>query len=227
MRVIGAGFGRTGTLSLKTALERLGFGPCHHMTEVIERPGQIRRWLALAEGRPVPWDDLLGGYRSCVDWPSAAYWRELAAHHPEAKVVLTVRDPERWLASMEATILRRVRRGGALPGRLLSGVASLLGTDLAAFTRMTRLTVGERVFGGRTDDREHLLRVFRAHVEEVVAEIPAERLLVFEAAQGWRPLCGFLGVPVPDEPFPRVNAAADFDRNARARVGPLLWRRSG
>lgn len=231
MRVVGAGFGRTGTLSLKTALERLGFGPCHHMLEVLERPAQIRRWLAVeedrAQGRPVDWDDLLKGYDSCVDWPSAAYWRELAGHYPEAKVVLTVRDPERWLASVNATIFRRHLRGETFPDRAMSWVSSLLGTDFAAFARMTDLTVERRVFGGRMDSAEHLLETFRAHVEEVTAEIPPHRLLRFEVRQGWEPLCGFLGVPVPAEPFPKVNDTAAFERNAYRRIRPLLLRRSG
>ncbi|MFI6603938.1 sulfotransferase family protein [Nonomuraea sp. NPDC050536] len=220
MRVIGAGFGRTGTLSMKVALEQLGFGPCHHMSEVVERHGQLRRWLALASGHPVDWDELLGGYESCVDWPSAAYWRELAEHFPQARVVLTVRDPERWLASMNATILKQRRRP------LIQGLSSLLGTDLAAFIRMTRLTVVERVFDGRTDDRDYLLKAFTRHVEEVKATIPAERLLVFEVSQGWEPLCDFLGVPVPSEPFPRVNDAAHFDRFARSHIAPLMFRRT-
>ncbi|MEU8383102.1 sulfotransferase family protein [Streptosporangium sp. NPDC048865] len=227
MQVIGAGFGRTGTLSLKTALERLGYGPCHHMTEVIERPGQIRRWLALAQGRPVNWDDLLAGYHSCVDWPSAAYWRELAGHYPEAKVVLTVRDPERWLASVNATVFARHGRGRGLSGRAMRALSALLGTDLAAFTEMTRLTVEERVFGGRTDDPAWLLRRFREHIDDVEAAVAPGRLLRFEVAQGWGPLCDFLGVAVPGEPFPRVNDSADFGRNARASLGAMLLRRSG
>ncbi|WP_436762247.1 sulfotransferase family protein [Streptosporangium sp. V21-05] len=227
MRVIGAGFGRTGTLSLKTALERLGYGPCHHMKEVIERPEQIRRWLALAEGRPVSWDELLRGYDSCVDWPSAAYWRELAGHFPEAKVVLTVRDPQRWLASMNATVLGRRGRGRGWGGRAMRGLSSVLGTDLAAFARMTTLTVEERVFHGRCEDPASLLRTFQEHIDEVVAAIPPGRLLRFEVGQGWEPLCGFLGVAVPDEPFPRVNDSAAFGRNARANVGAMLLRRSG
>ncbi|MBG0832596.1 sulfotransferase family protein [Planomonospora sp. ID67723] len=226
MRVIGAGFGRTGTLSFKTALERLGFGPCHHMTEVIEKPVQIRRWLDLAEGRPVGWDDLLGGYDSCVDWPSAAYWRELAEHYPGAKVVLTVRDPDRWLASMNATIFKRRERGGTLAGRAVLRLSSLLGTDFAAFVKMTGLIVDERVFGGGGTDAQNALKVFRAHIEEVKAEIPPSRLLVFDVRQGWEPLCGFLGVPVPDEPFPRVNDAAHFERISRSKVGPMILRRS-
>ncbi|MDP9865983.1 MULTISPECIES: sulfotransferase family protein [Streptosporangium] len=226
MRVIGAGFGRTGTLSLKAALERLGFGPCHHMMEVMGRPEQIRRWLALAEGRPVGWDDLLDGYDSCVDWPSAAYWRELAEHYPAAKVVLTVRDPERWLDSMNATIFKQRDRGATLSGRAALGLSSLLGTDFAAFAKMTRLTVEKRVFGGHGSDPGHALKTFQAHVEEVKSVIPGDRLLVFEVRQGWEPLCGFLGVPVPDEPFPRVNDTANFARNARRHIGPMLLRRS-
>ncbi|WP_214411804.1 sulfotransferase family protein [Sphaerisporangium fuscum] len=227
MRVIGAGFGRTGTLSSKTALEMLGFGPCHHMTEVIERPGQIRRWLEIARGRPVNWDDVLGGYDSCVDWPAAAYWRELADAYPEAKVLLTVRDPERWYASMEATILQQRRRGSTAGGRLMRGISSLLGTDFAAFTTMASLTVDQRVFDGRLDDREHALKIFTAHIAEVKAAIPPERLLVYEVAQGWEPLCEFLEVPVPAVSFPRVNDTADFRSRARDRFAPLLLRRSG
>ncbi len=227
MRIIGAGFGRTGTLSLKTALERLGYGPCHHMKEVIERPEQIRRWLALAEGRPVSWEDLLRGYHSCVDWPSAAYWRELAGHFPEAKVVLTVRDPQRWLASMNATVFKQRRRERGLGGRAMRGLSSLLDTDFAAFTKMTRLTVEERVFGGRWEDPAELLRTFQAHIDDVVAAIPPGRLLRFEVGQGWEPLCGFLGVAVPEGPFPQVNDSADFDRNARADLAAMLLRRSG
>lgn len=226
MRVIGAGFGRTGTLSLKSALELLGFGPCHHMMEVVENPAQIHRWLARAEGREAGWDTLLGGYDSCVDWPAAAYWRELAEGYPQAKVVLSVRDPERWLASMEATILMQQRRGSGLPGRVVTGLSRLLGTDFSAFIRMTKLTVNDRVFGGRVDDRDHLLKTFRAHTEEVVATIPPERLLVFQAAQGWEPLCSFLGVPVPDEPFPHVNDTAMFARQGRSKILPMLVRRS-
>ncbi|MFF3442453.1 sulfotransferase family protein [Streptosporangium sp. NPDC002721] len=225
MRVIGAGFGRTGTLSLKTALERLGYGPCHHMKEVLERPEQIRRWLALAEGRPVSWEDLLEGYRSCVDWPSAAYWRELAGHFPEAKVVLTVRDPQRWLASMNATILARHGRG--LSGRAMRGLSSLLGTDLAAFAKMTRLTVQERVFGDCWGDPARMLRVFQEHIDEVEAAMAPGRLLRFEVGQGWEPLCGFLGVAVPEGPFPTVNDSADFARGARTNLGAMLLRRSG
>lgn len=225
MRVIGAGFGRTGTLSMKSALERLGYGPCHHMTEVLQNPAHIHRWLDLAEGRPIGWDTLMAGYSSCVDWPAAAYWRELADHYTDAKVILTVRDPERWLASMNATIFQQAARGRSWSGRTLATISTLLGTDFAAFIKMTRLVVSNRVFGGVTPDPELALKIFTEHVEEVKAAIPPDRLLVFEVAQGWGPLCDFLNVPVPDEPFPRTNDTAGFHQHARG-AARLVFRRS-
>src|SRR5262245_9239072 len=183
MRVIGAGFGRTGTLSTKTALERLGFGPCHHMLEVINTPGQLRPWLRAAQGDP-DWDALLSGYNSTIDWPCAGYWKELAAHYPDAKVLLTVREPEKWLASMRATIVAQRLRGRSLSGRAMRRVSALLGTDLAVFGKVVRLTVDERVFGGHMGDEEYMLKAFDAHIQEVQAAIPAGRLLVFDVRQG-------------------------------------------
>ncbi|GAA3575258.1 sulfotransferase family protein [Nonomuraea rosea] len=224
MRIIGAGFGRTGTLSTKSALERLGFGPCHHMTEVVQRRGQVHRWLALAEGRKTDWNSLLSGYSSCVDWPAAAYWRELADHYPDAKVILTVRDPERWLASMNATIFKQAKRGATLSGRTIHRISTLAGTDFAALVKMTGLVVRDGVFAGQMHP-DHALKAFTTHIENVKATIPPDRLLVFDVKQGWQPLCAFLDVPAPAEPFPRVNDAATFQQHARA-AGRLLFRRS-
>ncbi|MEO3870156.1 sulfotransferase family protein [Nonomuraea sp. B12E4] len=103
---MGAGFGRTGTASLKAALELLGYGPCYHMSVVIAEPYRVRQWLEVGEGRSRDWDTVFTGFRSALDWPAAAYWRELAEHYPDAKVVLTVRDPQRWWDSVSATIFR-------------------------------------------------------------------------------------------------------------------------
>ncbi|MQY07457.1 sulfotransferase family protein [Actinomadura macrotermitis] len=222
MKIIGAGYGRTGTLSLKAAIERLGFGPCHHMTEAV-RKEQLGGWLAKTKGRPVPWDRLLGGYESCVDWPAAAYWRELTEHYPAAKVVLSVRDPGRWAASMRATILAHHRRGRTLPGRALTGLSALLGTDLARFIEMTSNMPEVPGFADLSD--EELAKAFERHTEEVRAGVDPSRLLVFEVAQGWEPLCAFLGVPVPDEPFPRVNDTAQFQEQAKAMMRQLMLRR--
>jgi hypothetical protein len=225
MRVIGAGFGRTGTLSLRTALEQLGFGPCYHMLEVMNKPGQLRPWLRAAKGDP-DWDTLLSGYNSCVDWPTAAYWKELADHFPEAKLVLTTRDPEKWLASMQATILARRAQRESLRGRMAARLSKLIGTDLAVFNELTNIVTNERVFSGHMDDPEHLLKAFEAHVAEVRATIPAERLLEFEVGQGWEPLCAFLDVPIPEEPFPRVNDGEQFSDRARNTASRMLWHRT-
>ncbi|RFU36406.1 sulfotransferase family protein [Actinomadura logoneensis] len=215
MDVIGAGYGRTGTLSLKTALERLGFGPCHHMMEM-GRPGQLQAWRAKTRGEPVPWETLFTGYRSAVDWPSAAYWRETTAHYRDAKVVLSVRDPRAWVASMRATILTQFARTQSPPGRVLASLSSVFGTRFAAFVEMTSAMPEVREFPTLSDDE--LVERFERHTAEVVETVPAERLLVYEVKQGWEPLCAFLDVPVPDEPFPRVNDSAEFSSDARRMI---------
>jgi hypothetical protein len=215
MKVIGAGFGRTGTRALKAALERLGYSPCYHMSEVIARPNRVRQWLEIAEGRTPDWDAMFAGYQATTDWPAAAYWRELAAHYPEAKVIVSVRDPQRWYDSMSATIFKRAlaeRKPLPLHRRLIRWLVARRAPDFALYPRMARATVMDRIFGGRIDDRAHVIRVFERHIAEVQEAIPAGRLLVFDVRQGWAPLCAFLGCAVPDEPFPRVNDRAEFHR---------------
>jgi Sulfotransferase domain len=202
LRIIGAGFGRTGTLSLREALVRLGCGPCDHMRENFEHPERFALWdealRRKTAGEPIDWRPLLDGYRAIVDWPGAYFWRELTAAHPEAKVILTVRDPERWVDSIQSTIF------------------TLDDDELPA---VARDIVFARTFGGRLTDRAHCLSVFAQHNQAVREAIAPERLLVFDVKQGWRPLCAFLGVPVPeDEPFPRVNDTAGFhDQEVRER----------
>ncbi|MGH8967997.1 MAG: sulfotransferase family protein [Actinomycetes bacterium] len=215
MKVIGAGFGRTGTASLQTALEQLGFGPCYHMWGIIAEPHRIRHWLDIEDGRAADWDAVFAEYGSAVDWPASSYWRELADHYPDAKVILTVRDPERWYDSIASTIFARALAERRLPlrRRIVRWLVKRRSPDFALYPRMARATVMDRVFGGRIDDRDHLLSVFDRHVAEVKAAIPDERLLVFDVAEGWEPLCAFLGVPVPDGPFPRSNDRAAFHRD--------------
>lgn len=202
--VIGAGFGRTGTLSLKGALERLGFGPCYHMVEVIEHPEHVAFWQRATEGAEVDWDEILAGYRAAVDWPACNFYAALAARYREAKVILTLRDPERWYESARQTIFPRIMREVA-PDDAVARARS----------RMQRKVVIEQALGGDITDREHVLAVFRKHVAEVQRAIPPERLLVYRVADGWAPLCRFLERPVPDDPFPHVNATDDFHRRFR------------
>lgn len=199
LSVIGAGLGRTGTLSMKRALEILGFGPCHHMEEVMAHPEQIPVWHAAGRGEAVDWEKLLAGYRSTVDWPSAQFWAELAAQFPKAKVVLTRRDPERWYESFSNTILKLLQAPGPAPN-----------PTVGAILDMCRDVIVRRAFDGRLDDPAAIKAAFERHNASVEAALPPDRLLVFEVAQGWAPLCKFLGVPVPATPFPRVNSTVEF-----------------
>ena len=204
MQVIGAGFGRTGTLSLKQALEDLGFGPCYHMQEVGRRPSHVRLWLEYAETGNARWDELFESFESGVDYPVANVWVELADHYPDARVILTVRDPERWWESTNSTIYGF--RTAFAPW-FLAAVPYL-----DRFVDMVEKYVWEGLFDGRFTDRDHAISVFNDHADLVRSTCSSERLLEFEVAQGWEPLCAFLDVPVPDKPFPHLN---DTDETRR------------
>ncbi len=215
LSVIGAGFGRTGTLSLRIALEQLGLGPCYHMVEVFRHPEHIAVWERAGRGEPVDWEaELFAGYGSAVDWPASAFYRQLAERYPEAKVVLTVRDLERWHRSCMDTIFPAVAGGASLGDDPVAG----------AQAAMARRIIGEGTFGGRADDPAHAIAVHERHIADVKRAVPPERLLVFEVAEGWGPLCRFLGKPVPDAPFPKVNSTDEFREMVAARRaggGPL------
>jgi len=191
LTVIGVGFGRTGTMSFKMALERLGFGPCHHMSEVLGSEEQTQFWRAAARRETTDWDRGYAGYRSAVDWPTVHFWRELADYYPNARLVLTTRDADAWYDSVANTI------------SFSFGPEN----NPASFGRAV---IGETVFGGRFADRAHAIEVFEAHNRAVRAAFSGPRLLDYQVRQGWEPLCAFLGVPVPAEPFPRVNTTEEF-----------------
>jgi hypothetical protein len=203
LQVIGAGFGRTGTNSLKLALEQLGFGPCHHMFEVRNDPEQLPFWQAAARGDIPDWDQVFARYAAQCDWPGARYWRELAAHFPDAKVILSVRPADAWFDSFQATI-----------GRFLGPPDVHTDPDRRARAEMVHELIAQQIFGGITDDRAHATCTFREHNAEVQRTIAPERLLTFEASEGWEPLCRFLNVPVPETPYPHANSTEEF----RARV---------
>jgi hypothetical protein len=222
--VIGAGFGRTGTLSLRAALERLGVDPCDHMEPTLAQPDRVALWQEAAArkraGEPIDWRPLLEGYRGVVDWPAAAFWRELSTAHPEAKVILTVRDPGHWYDSMAATLFPLHRRVEESPwARMLLDLTGLANPALRDGYQVTEDLVWQATFDGRFAERAHALRVFREHERAVRAAIPPERLLVFNVADGWDPLCAFLGKPIPQgEPFPHVNDTPSFQRRARSEA---------
>jgi hypothetical protein len=193
LEVIGAGFPRTGTASLKLALEQLGFGPCHHMREIIMNPKSAALWVEAAKApAKANWDKVLEGYDSCTDAPGCNFWRELAAYYPKAKVLLSVRDPEKWFESTQATVLSPMMKN-PLPG-LEEFFATAVWRDV----------------GDRGSDHDFMIDLFHRHIENVKREIPNERLLVFDVREGWAPLCKFLGVPVPATPFPVTNSREEM-----------------
>jgi hypothetical protein len=201
LEVIGSGLGRTGTKSLQTALNMLGVGPCHHMVEVFAHPESMSLWIEAGQGKP-DWDAIFTAYRSAVDYPGAAYWRELAAYYPQAKVIHTVRDPDKWFESTQETIFAH---DGPAVGAMKAG--GVVGDFFESIT-------GE--LAGRLHDRAFMTDHFRRHSEAVEAAVAPERLLIYEAGQGWEPLCGFLGVAIPDEPYPSENSRAEFIGRIRA-----------
>ncbi len=205
LEIIGAGFGRTGTLSLKTALERLGFIKCHHMIEVATKADQVDYWSRIANQRDVPsWDEVFSGYRATTDFPACDFYAELADYYPNAKVILTVRDEDSWFRSVNETIYRVSQVMPSWLPRLVPRVGKML--DAVA------KLVWDGTFAGHAGDPVRAKATFRAHNEAVKDTIDPERLLVFEVKEGWQPLCEFLGVPEPDEPFPHINDTAQMKR---------------
>lgn len=196
LKVIGAGLGRTGTLSLKLALEHIGFAKCYHMSEMLSQfRAHLPLWIESAKGNP-QWDAIFAGYQSSTDYPGCMFWRELAAKYPDAKIILTTRDPDKWFESVTDTVFSEQHR------------ARLEGDPLMA--EFFALTIFDDL-GDRLGDRAKMVEYFNAWNQAVIDEVPPEKLLVFHASDGWEPLCEFLGVPVPPEPYPRVNSREEMN----------------
>jgi hypothetical protein len=216
MKLIGAGFGRTGTMSLKVALETLGFDPCYHMTEVFAHPEHTGFWISAWREEPADWDGVLGEYEAAVDWPACTFYEELMERHPHAKVILSVRDPERWYESVRNTIYEL---SVVIPRHPIYRIGYKL-VSIFVFRGSGNVDLaGEIIWQGTFDshfeDKAHAIEVFELHNEEVKRRVPGDRLLVYDVKAGWEPLCQFLGVEVPDEPFPRTNDAAQMRRRLR------------
>jgi hypothetical protein len=206
LRVIGAGVGRTGTYSLKLALEQLGYGPCHHMEEVLKDPSrQIPLWHAALAGKP-DWEAIFKGYAAAVDWPSAAFWRELATAYPAAKVILTARTAESWYQSYSQTIAKFMSGAHEAP------------PEVGPWFEMAFGVTGKSGFAPDASP-EATIAAYDANVAAIRSAIPPERLLVFDVKDGWQPLCTFLAEPVPAMPFPRTNNSEEFWDLARQVMG--------
>jgi Sulfotransferase domain len=205
LKIVGAGWGRTGTHSLKLALEQLGFGPCYHMLEVFPRPQHVAVWHSAALGERVDWKALFMGFQSAVDWPAAHFWRQIGTAFPDAKVVLTSRPSEAWYKSFHDTILEYALDMPTLPES----------EPRHAWQKMVQLIISEQTFDNRLRDKQAVIGAYEAHNAEVRRSIPKARLLDFESTQGWEPLCGFLNVPVPATPFPKTNSTQEFRDRAQ------------
>ena len=198
LRIVGAGLGRTGTNSLKVALETLLGGRCYHMYEAAQRDADTPVWERAVRGEPVDWPGFLHDFTASVDWPACSFWREIRAANPGALVLLSSRDsPEEWWESMRRTIIPRLHLED--------------GEDPATARRraMMRKLMSER-FSPRWTQREAAIEAYEGHGAEVRARVPATELIDWRPRDGWGPICSALGVPVPDEPFPHVNSAAEF-----------------
>ncbi len=199
LEVIGAGFGRTGTLSLKFALEMLGFDACYHMLEVMQKPEHQEVWMRASRGEANDWHAVFDGYRASVDFPSAIFWREQLAAFPSAKILLSLRDSDAWYKSVMNTIYpatvaaRELQDAQGRPHSLLADEV-----------------IWKGVFHGRIEDEAYAKSIFEQSNQDVIDSVPADRLLVYRPGDGWQPLCGFLGVAVPEQDYPRVNSTDDF-----------------
>lgn len=226
LKVIGAGCGRTGTASLKTALEMLGFAPCYHMFEVVKH-GHSARWSeAFSNPATADWAGLVEGFEAAVDFPASVAYVELMASFPDAKVILSVREPRSWAQSVRHTIWSPY-------GGELSWVMAPFRRDFQKMTRLFRSRFFKDTDGGLRSgaifNDASLVQHFEAWNAEVIATVPETRLLVFRASDGWGPLCKFLQLPEPLEPFPNVNDTAEFKdrlwtnwRAAAAKEAALL-----
>jgi hypothetical protein len=210
LKVIGTGLGRTGTYSLKLALEQLGFGKCYHMVELYQNPEGVKYFIKAEKGKSVNWNELFNGYSSAVDYPVARYYKQIIKLYPDAKVIHTLRDPESWYESAASTIF-----WASKPYSLkILKLAVHLPFSSTARKRIPVLWYNKKLakleFGSNLKDKEKVLKRYTDHFKEVISVIPKDKLLLFDAASGWEPLCRFLNVPVPDHPYPKTNTREEF-----------------
>jgi hypothetical protein len=215
LKIIGAGYGRTGTMSTYVALKQLGF-PCYHMMEVLQNKANATHldfWRMVANtpaGTQHDWEQVFSRYTAAVDFPASCVWRELLAAYPNAKVLLTLhpKGAEAWYESTIDTIY-------FTESRWQFKVLKLTTPFGRKFGDMTRKLLWQRTLKGTMNDRSRAIAQYRQHIEDVRASVPGDRLLIYSVDQGWAPLCKFLGVPIPAGPFPNVNDRADIKKIIR------------
>ncbi len=213
IQVIGAGLARTGTMSLKMALETLGYHQCFHIVELLKNPQRLKFLDPKLASGSSDWDAVFQGYQAAVDYPACLYYETLLKQNPTAKVILTLRDPEQWYQSVLNTVYRGKPKGVGDVVRLIKGL--LTSSDmrrLAPVFMYNDKLIWRGQFQSKFEDKAWAIQVYNDHIEQVKQRVPANQLLIFEVKQGWEPLCYFLDKPIPDTPFPRANSQAEFNR---------------
>lgn len=210
LKVIGTGLGRTGTYSLKLAIEQLGVGKCYHMVELFQQPERLKYFKKAEKGEKVNWNELFDGYKAAVDYPVARYYKQITEFYPEAKVIHTLREPEEWYESASATIFWASKPYSL---RILK-LAVHLPFSSEARRRIPVLMYNRKLseleFGKDLKNKEKVIKRYNKHYEEVIKTIPDNRLLLFDPKSGWEPLCRFLKLPIPLIPYPKSNTRKEF-----------------
>ncbi len=206
LSIIGAGFGRTGTLSLKHALGQLGYAPCYHMHEVSKNPEHIALWQAVTDHKTINWNNLFNSYQAAVDWPTSSFWQQLAEYYPQAKIILTIRNADEWYESIQNTIYY-----------VLSQPVSKDNPIKRELGLMTRQLILENTFHGYLGNKDKAMKIYEQHNEKVRQTISADRLLVYNVKEGWEPLCNFLNCPIPYDNFPKTNSTIEFRNDVHSK----------
>lgn len=223
IKVIGAGLPRTGTSSVKIALEELGFAPCYQMRELLSHPEQINFWTQASRGKAIDWDLLFKDYQGTVDFPSYRYYEQLLQYYPDAKVILTVRDAYAWYDSVLKTIYQVTEpSSGQKFLKTLELLDSSRKQDLDRIWSFVEKELWQLDFQGKFAEKQYAIQVFHQHIEEVKQNVPLNQLLVYQVTEGWESLCRFLNVPIPNKPFPCLNKRATFKQRLRQLLSPNL-----
>lgn len=211
LKIIGAGFPRTGTTTLKQSLETLVCDHVYHMKELLVNPDRLKYWKELSETGTTDWDSLYDGFDGTVDFPGYPWYKEHMKRYPDAKVILTVRDFDSWYKSVDSTVYRA---GPQTPGEKIKMMGKLLTNSrirkVVACIKFFKKTFFAGEMDGKFEDKAHAKMVWERHIESVKAHVPPEKLLVYDVREGWAPLCKFLGVEEPAEPLPHLNKKENF-----------------
>ena len=208
LRIIGASYGRTASLSLKKALEILGYTKCYHMSEVVTNPKHSELWLRAWKGEFI-WDDIFNGYQAAVDWPVAAFWPELMEAYPRAKIILSIRDPEAWYESAKNTIFKSMDEGMRSEN-----------LEIRKRITMAKEIIVEGTFNGELNNKEHCIRIYNENIDRCKRDVESERLIIFDPKDGWQSLCGQLKCPIPNADYPFINTTKEFEERWRNRKDP-------